>query len=731
MGKSLVIVESPAKARTINKFLGGKYLVKSSVGHIRDLPKKELGVDIENGFTPKYETIKGKAKVIKELKEAAKEADAIYLAPDPDREGEAIAWHIAMVLKDGKKTYRVTFNEITKDAVVGAFENVKEIDQAKVDAQQARRILDRLVGYKISPLLWRNVRGGLSAGRVQSVALKIVCDRERERLAFVPEEYWSITAKLKADQPPEFAAELYKTDGEKAKVENGEQAKSIVEEVREAEFVVSSIIKKQKKRNPVPPFITSTLQQEASRHFGFSSARTMVIAQQLYEGIAVGERGHVGLITYMRTDSTRIAGEAIGRVREYIGKTYGADYLPPKPNFYRSSKTAQEAHEAIRPTMFDLPPEAVSQYLDAGQLKLYSLIWKRFIACQMKPAVYDTVQVDIAAGRHIFRANGSVLLFDGFLKVYAEKKDIDGGENSRASKDILMPPMKEGDLLELLDLISEQHFTKPPPRYTEASLVRELERLGIGRPSTYAAIMSKIQDRNYTEKEKKMLVPTELGFVVTDMLVKSFPDIVNVKFTAAMESRLDDVEEAKIKWQMVLSEFYGPFSADLEKAGAEMRVGSFETDHKCEKCTKPMVRKWSRKGGWFLACSGYPDCRNTRSITVDGKGKIAIKEVKQVDENCPECGEPLVERSGRYGNFIACSGYPECRYIKKEKRAPQKEIDCPSEGCGGKIVRKRGKGRRFFYACTNYPDCTFTASKLSDIDKASGDEQTAEETAGT
>ena len=722
MGKSLVIVESPAKAKTINKFLGKDYTVKSSVGHIRDLPVKELGVDIENDFEPKYVAIKGRAKIIKELKDAAKEADTVYLAPDPDREGEAIAWHIASILKNTKEIYRVTFNEITKQAVQEAFKDIREVDQAKVDAQQARRILDRLVGYKISPLLWKYVRTGLSAGRVQSVALRIVCERERERLAFKPEEYWSVTATLKADEPPEFKAELIKTDNKKAEITNGEYAKSIVDELQGAEFIVDSVLRKEKKRHPVPPFITSSLQQEASRHFGFSSRRTMMVAQQLYEGVTIGSMGPVGLITYMRTDSTRLSQVAVSKIRDVIVETYGEEYLPPKANFYKSRKSAQDAHEAIRPSMLDLPPHAVEQYLEPTQLKLYTLIWKRFVASQMKPAIYDTVQVDINAGRHLFRANGSILKFDGFLKVYMEKRDTeangDEGKSEGNSKDVRMPPLVENQKLELLGLVPEQHFTKPPPRFTEASLVRELEKLGIGRPSTYASIMSKIQDRNYTYKENKALIPTELGFVVTDVLVRDFPDIVDVKFTAGMEDRLDAVEEQKIEWKLVLREFYGPFEADLKKASDDMRVGEFETDQICDKCSKPMARKWSRKGGWFLACTGYPDCKNTKSIKVAGDGSISIQEKKELDEKCPECGELLVERFGRYGKFIACSGYPKCKYIKKDKK-PMKDIPCPQEGCDGKIVRKMGKGRRFFYACTKYPDCTFTARNLSEIETTS------------
>ena len=718
MGKKLVIVESPAKAKTINKFLGSGYIVKSSVGHVKDLPPRELGVDVEHGFEPKYVVIKGKTKVIKELKAAAKKADEIYLAPDPDREGEAIAWHIAQELKDSKGIYRVTFNEITKKAVQEAFKNVHEVDQTKVDAQQARRILDRLVGYKLSPLLWRYVRTGLSAGRVQSVALRIVCDRERERLAFKPEEYWSITAKLRADEEPEFTAELAKIGGEKAEVKNQEQSDSLVAELQSAEYSVSSITRKEKKRHPVPPFITSTLQQEASRHFGYASRRTMVIAQQLYEGIPIGDLGPVGLITYMRTDSTRIAGVAVSGARDYIRNEFGEEFLPEKPNFYRSSKSSQDAHEAIRPTMLEMPPERVAEYLDPSQLKLYSLIWKRFIACQMKPAVYDTVQVDISAGPHMFRANGSVLKFEGFLKVYMEKQDTENGNGQEGSpNDVRMPPLAEGQHLDLIALLPEQHFTKPPARFTEASLVRELEKLGIGRPSTYASIMTKIQDRNYTYKEGKALVPTELGFVVSDVLVRDFPDVIDIGFTADLEGKLDNIEEKKAEWREVLSDFYKPFSKDLDKASKDMRVGDHQTDVICEKCGKPMIRKWSRKGGWFLACSGYPECKNTKTITVSGDGSISIREKKELDEQCPECGKPLVERFGRYGKFVACSGYPACKYIKKDKK-PEKDIDCPNPGCDGKIVRKRGRGKSFFYACTKYPDCDFTAARLSDIETA-------------
>ncbi|HHD11229.1 MAG TPA: type I DNA topoisomerase, partial [Deltaproteobacteria bacterium] len=585
MKKSLVIVESPAKARTINKYLGKDFRVMASIGHIKDLPKNKLGVDIDKDFEPHYEIIRGKAKVIKELKKASKDADIIFLGPDPDREGEAIAWHIKEVLNGRREGIikRVLFNEITEKGIKEAIAHPTEIDKNKVDAQQARRVLDRLVGYQVSPLLWEKVRMGLSAGRVQSVAVRLICEREREIESFVPQEYWSITAIFDG-----FEAKLVKKDGKKITISTEEEAKSIVSELKGETFKVEEIEQKQRKRNPAPPFITSRLQQEASRRLGFSAQKTMVIAQQLYEGVDLGEEGPTGLITYMRTDSHRIAPEAIQAVRGYIEKTYGKEYLPKKPNVYKSKKTAQEAHEAIRPTNMKYTPEYVKPYLTEDQWKLYELIWKRFVASQMHHAILDQTRVSIGAGKYTFQAVGTVVRFHGFTILYEEKTDEESEEEKK------LPPLEKDMVLKLLDLVARQHFTQPPPRYTEASLIRELEEKGIGRPSTYALILSTIQDRGYVVKEKGRLKPTELGFLVTELLVKSFPDILNVQFTAHLEEELDRVEEGKLKWIDVIKEFYSRFREDLERAKEEMQTikGQEEpTDIPCKKCGRMMVIK--------------------------------------------------------------------------------------------------------------------------------------------
>ena len=707
MGKSLVIVESPAKARTINKFLGKDFTVLASVGHIKDLPKSKLGVDVEKGFEPHYEVIKSKSNTIKELKQAGKKADRIYLAPDPDREGEAIAWHIAEeVDKKREKSRRVLFNEITEKAVKEAIEHPTALDEHKVEAQQARRVLDRLVGYQVSPILWDKVRRGLSAGRVQSVAVRLICDREREIQAFVPKEYWSITAEFeRRGGEPGFTAKLARKDGKKIEIGNEEEANQVLSELRDAQFVVSGVETKEIKRNPSPPFTTSKLQQEASRKLGFTAKKTMMLAQQLYEGVDIGEEGPVGLISYMRTDSTRISNEAIEAARELIKEKWGADYLPPRPNVYKSGKKAQDAHEAIRPTYFKYPPESVKKHLSRDQYRLYQLIWMRFMACQMSPALIDQTRAQIAAKNYVFNASGSTVRFQGFMAVYVEGADVE------EEKEEKLPPLKKDDVLKLSKLTPAQHFTQPPPRYTEASLVKELEEKGIGRPSTYAAILSTIQDREYVAKEKTQLRPTELGFMVTDLLIQSFPEILDVAFTARMEEELDMIEEGKIPWRDTMKEFYGPFSESLEKAKKDMKNVKAEetpTDVLCEKCGKMMVIKWGRKGK-FLACSGYPECKNTRDFTINEEGKVVPLE--RVEEetgiHCPKCGKPMVVKSGRFGRFLACSAYPDCKTTLPFTTG----IPCPN-GDGGELVERRTKRGRVFYSCSNYPKCEYATWEL-------------------
>lgn len=711
MGKSLVIVESPAKAKTINKFLGKDFTVMASVGHIKDLPKSKLGVEIEKDFEPQYVKIKGKAKTITELKKAGRTADKIYLAPDPDREGEAIAWHIAdEVDKDRIKTMRVMFNEITEKAVKEAMTHPTSLDKNKFEAQQARRVLDRLVGYQVSPILWDKVRRGLSAGRVQSVAVRLICDREKEIQAFKPREYWSITADFEgSDGQPGFSAKLAKRDGKKVEINNGDEAEAIVNDLMGAGYTVSGIEKKATKRNPAAPFTTSKLQQDASRKLGFTAKKTMMLAQQLYEGIELGDEGPVGLITYMRTDSIRISGEAIEAARGFIEARYGAEYLPEKPRVFKTKKKAQDAHEAIRPTYLEHPPDQVKKFLSKDQFRLYQLIWNRFVACQMAHAVIDQTRVDVASLNYLFTATGSVVRFPGFMAVYTE--GIDEAEAGKAEAEKTLPELNKGDALTLLALNPEQHFTQPPPRFTEASLVKELEENGIGRPSTYAAILSTIQDRGYVEKDARQLKPTELGFLVTDMLIGSFPEILNVEFTAHMEEELDKVEEGKIEWRHTMREFYGPFKKSLEKAQKDMKNVKAEevpTDIFCEKCGKGMVIKWGRLGK-FLACSGYPECKNTTDFTTDESGKVTPVEKKvETDEKCPECGSSMIVKTGRFGRFLACSDYPDC----KTTRPYSTGVPCPEDGCGGMLVERRTRKGRVFFGCSNYPKCKHAAWKL-------------------
>ncbi len=717
MGKSLVIVESPAKAKTINKILGKDYLVMASIGHINDLPKSKLGVDIEHGFNPDYVTIKGKGNTIKDLKKAGKSADRIYLAPDPDREGEAIAWHIADEIdKKREKTQRVLFNEITEKAIKEAIAHPIELDRNKFEAQQARRVLDRLVGYQVSPILWDKVRRGLSAGRVQSVAVRIICEREREIQAFVPKEYWSVEAELQCPagegaEPTPFRAKLARRDGDKIEIGSEDEANTVLSELEGETYTVTDVKKRETRRRPAAPFTTSKLQQEAARKLGFTAKKTMTIAQQLYEGVDIGAEGPVGLITYMRTDSTRISGEAIAAARTYIESTYGADYLPPGPNIYKTKKKSQDAHEAVRPTYLDHGPDSVKAHLSRDQLRLYTLIWNRFIACQMAPAIIDQTRVEITAGRYLFAASGSVIKFQGFMAVYIEGKDVE--EEAEG----VLPSIEQGTVLEFLGIFPAQHFTQPPPRYTEASLVKELEEKGIGRPSTYAAIISTIQDREYVEKEKTQLKPTELGFLVTDLLIESFPEILDVEFTANLEEELDMIEEGQVEWKKTMEEFYSPFKERLEKARTGMKNVKAEevpTDIVCEKCSKPMVIKWGRKGK-FLACSGYPECRNTADFTTDEDGKVVVVErvEETTDEVCPKCSSPMIVKSGRFGRFLACTRYPECKTTKPMSTG----VKCENEGCNGTLVERRTKRGRVFYGCSNYPKCDFATWKLPKKDE--------------
>lgn len=717
MAKALVVVESPAKANTLKKYLGKDFQVKSSIGHVKDLPPKKLGVDIKNNFEPEYEIIKGKKKVLDEIKKNAEGMQFVYLAPDPDREGEAIAWHIYDDLKKLKKTkiYRVLFHEITKKAVLEAIQHPQSLSLEKYQAQQARRILDRLVGYQISPILWDKVRRGLSAGRVQSVALRLVVDREREIQAFKSEEYWSIWAKLAFDDHL-FDARLAQIEGKKAEISNADEATKILEKIKGAKFSVGNIVRREKKRNPVAPFITSTLQQEAARKLGFSAKKTMTLAQMLYEGVDLQEEGTLGLITYMRTDSTRLAGEALGFVRDYIQGKYGKEYVPDTANVYKNQKSAQEAHEAIRPTSIEHPPERVKPHLERDLFRLYELIWNRFIACQMTPAILDqttlNIQVDgpkAPLGLYLFRATGQVIKFPGFLAVYQEEKEEvqkkKEAEEEENGENKLLPKVSENDVLEAKEIIPKQHFTEPPPRFSEASLVKALEQNGIGRPSTYASILSAIQEREYVEKKENRFYPTELGLLVTDLLIKSFPDIMNIEFTAGMEEKLDLIEEGKVNWQSMLKEFYKPFESTLKKAKLHMqniKKEEVKTEHSCEKCGSPMVIKWGRRGK-FLACSAYPDCKSTKEFVMTEGGEVKIQPQQTIDEKCEKCQSPLVLKQGRFGRFLACSKYPDCKFTKSISLG----IKCAQKDCGGDLVERRSRTGKIFYSCSHYPKCTF------------------------
>lgn len=715
MEKSLVVVESPAKAKTIRKYLGRGFEVMASVGHILDLPPRSMGVDLESGqFTPEYEAIAGKSKVIAEIKKNAKKADTVYLAPDPDREGEAIAFHIASVVKEARpkdppNIVRVRFHELTKRAINDAFKSPDQLNQHLFDAQQARRILDRVVGYQISPILWKKVQRGLSAGRVQSVAVRLVVDREREIEAFKKEEYWTVEATARAKADPQFQVKLAKIGKSKADIHNEEQALTIKRALNDQQAIVESVQKKERVRRPGPPFITSKLQQDAARAFRFSTKQTMRIAQSLYEGVDLGEEGSVGLITYMRTDSTRVSNDALTEVRAFIGATYGQDFVPEKPNFYKNKKSAQEAHEAIRPTSVELSPQRVKAYLKPEQLKLYSLIFDRFVASQMTPAVYDQTTVEVKKDDYLLRATGSILRFAGFLKAYREQADEDdqGAKDEAESERIRLPDLKEGEVVMLKDVLAEQHFTQPPPRFSEASLVKELEEKGIGRPSTYASIMSTIVDKGYTEKNQGRFLPTELGRVVTDLLLENFPDIMSVEFTASMEEKLDAIEDGSENWVKTLSSFYSPFKISVEKAAESMRnIKRMEekTDIACAKCGSHMVVKWGKNGS-FLGCSAYPDCSSTAPFKrVDGK--IVPEETKQIsDVKCTSCGANMVLKRGRFGEFLGCSRYPDCSTTMPMPT----DVKCPKEGCGGDVVAKRTKRGKSFYGCSNYPNCDFVS----------------------
>jgi DNA topoisomerase-1 len=776
MAKNLVVVESPAKAKTINKYLGKDFIVMASIGHIKDLPSKGLGVDVQNNFQPEYEIIpdskkRNNKKIVSDLKKTAKTASAIYLAADPDREGEAICQHLAEEIVPRKPvvpTFRVMFNEITKRAVQQAFEHPKQIDGHLVDAQQARRVLDRLVGYKVSPLLCRTIGGRLSAGRVQSVALRMVVEREREIEAFKKTEYWTIAANVAGKQPPPFEARLLKVGEQTVKtggfdndlkkteilIRNESQAKELVAEAEKQSFVVNEVTTKERKRNPVPPFITSKLQQEAARKLGFAVKRTMMIAQHLYEGVEIGAEGSVGLITYMRTDSIRVGEAALGEVRQFINGQYGANYLPEKAVHYRGKKDAQDAHEAIRPTDVTRTPDSLTQYLKPEELKLYRLIWQRFVASQMMPALFDQTTIDIQAGRLMFRATGSVQKFDGFLKVYQEGRD-EKGEDEEDER--TLPLVVKGESLVLNKIDPEQHFTEPPPRFTEATLVKALEEKGIGRPSTYAAIMTTIQEREYVEKKEGRFHPTALGKTVNDVLIEGgFADLFNETYTARMEEELDEIEEGKLKWTDALTEFYDKFKDDLAqftKYAKDIKTKETPTDEVCLKCNTPgMVQKLGRFGkylkclqcgatrdaepaagqdgaaategsgngeaeepeacelcgkqmqlkrgrfGPFYGCSGYPECTNIRKISKSGQ--VSAPPVL-LDEKCPLDNAQLVKRQGRFGEFISCSNYPKCKYIKRETTG----VACPRPGCKGELIVKRSKRGKAFYGCSEYPKC--------------------------
>lgn len=708
MAKSLIIVESPAKARTIKKYLGAGFTVKASVGHVKDLPEHRLGIDVAHDFAPEYVPIKGKKKLLQELRMEAEKAERVYLAPDPDREGEAIAWHIASELQHtpSDQIYRILLHEITKKGITDALQQPGRIDTDKVSAQQARRLLDRLVGYKLSPLLWQKVQRGLSAGRVQSVTLRILCEREQEIQAFKPQEYWTIDATMAVDVPPPFQACLHAISGKKAQVTTETDARRIVADLDAASYTVAEVKKTARRRHPAPPFTTSTLQQEAARKLRFSVQRTMRVAQQLYEGLALGDEGEAGLITYMRTDSTRLADEAVQEARQYIQEHYGKEYVTPQPRKYRSQKAAQEAHEAIRPTSVLRTPAQVKPYVSAEQHGLYTLVWNRLVASQMSSAILDHTTVDVSAKHYLFRATGAVMRFPGFTTLYEESQaeSVRPEGDDAEAHNRLLPPMVVGQAVQVTALAPNQHFTQPPPRFTEASLVSELEKLGIGRPSTYASILGTLRQRRYVHDKERRLIPTELGTTVNSLLVESFPDLLNVQFTAQLEGKLDQIEDGKCDWVATLHEFYGPFVAELQQATHKMRdvrKEVEETNEVCEKCQRPMVIRWGRFGR-FMACSGYPECKNTRELSADPAQAPATPSV---EVTCEQCGRPMALKRSRYGAFLACTGYPKC---KATKPLVTTVMDCPVASCGGTIVQRRSRRGKTFYGCTNYPRCTFS-----------------------
>jgi DNA topoisomerase I len=710
LAKPLIIVESPTKIKTLKKYVGNEFQVAASAGHIRDLPVKSLGIDVENNFTAEYVNIKDKATVIANLKKIARECEDVYLAPDPDREGEAIAFHIMDILKKkDRRFHRILIHELTQKGIEDALKNPLNPDVNKYNAQQARRKLDRLVGYQISPLLWQKIQRGLSAGRVQSVAVKIICDREREIRSFVPEEYWTITADLMAQTPPLFNAALIKVRQKKAKITTGAQAEKIVADLETASFVVDEIKNKTVRRNPLPPFITSKLQQDAINRLKFSAKKTMVVAQQLYEGIDIGTGGPEGLITYMRTDSTRIAPEAAQEALSLIAGNFGTEYAMARPRYFKNKNKAQDAHEAIRPTSVFNTPEKIKPHLTQDQYTLYDLIWKRFVASQMTQAVIDQKTILIRAGEYLFSVSGSTVKFSGFMALY------DMQENVQTTDIQALPDVNEAEVLACEKIISKQHFTKPPPRFSEASLVKELEKNGIGRPSTYASIISVIQDKGYVELVKRYFVPSELGFIVNDLLVAAFPDLLDVSFTAQMETNLDNVESGTLDEIELLTQFYDVFSKTLEEARHQMisvKGVGIRTDLSCPSCGHPLHIKIG-KNGHFLACSAYPDCAFTSNYTRDDKGRIAVVE-KQVDDtpvkDCPKCGKPMVQKEGRFGLFLACTGYPECTHTESmmsENFHKDIGVNCMEPGCSGRIVEKKSKRGKTFYGCSRYPDCKF------------------------
>jgi len=704
--KTLVVVESPSKAKTINKYLGSEYKVTASVGHIIDLPKSKFGVNIEDGFKPQYIKIRGKEKIIKELKTSGNKASQVLIATDPDREGEAIAYHIYSIMDHDKTDVkRVEFNEITKSAVEKAINSPRPIDMARVYSQQARRVLDRIVGYEISPVLWKTVYRGLSAGRVQSVALRLVCEREQEIREFKPEEFWNIDIDVKSETSDKFTARLIKiNEGNKfvkSSIKSESDATEHVNNIKDSELIISSLTKKEVKKQPVPPFITSTMQQAAARVLRFSTIRIMRIAQQLYEGVEIPKQGSVGLITYMRTDSFRISQDALDSGRKWIESTFGNEYLPEKPNFYKSKKSAQDAHEAIRPTYLsaEFHPEKLQEHLSNDQYKLYNLIWKRFIASQMKPAKFDKTVVEVTGGNYLFKVEGEVLKFEGFLKVYGENLQ-ENGENGENGSSKIPPGLKEKDNLKMLKIDPQQNFTKPPPRFSESTLVKELDKQGIGRPSTYAQIITTIIRRKYVEKKENKLFATELGETINTILVKHFPKIFNVKFTAELESELDKIATNDDEYESVLNDFYSPFKVAMDNFNSQKdKIKSDlveKTEEQCEKCGKTMIVRWGRNGK-FLACSGYPECKNTKPIEED--------ELEAVDEKCDKCGNPMVMKVGRFGKFLACSKYPECKNTKPIPLG----IKCPKEDCKGDVIQRKTKKGRTFYGCSNYPKCDFVS----------------------